>query len=232
MTVIAYRYLPLAEAAVVIAAIPVTTTLFARTYLKESCGVMHVICLLTTVVGVLLTVRIPQLLLDRNTVQFNYSYFGGLAAAITAVIFMSCAIVMIRKLTNNHFSVLTLYNGSVGAIQNVIVNAIAFPYVFSMCGWDQVFCMLLGIFCFLGNYNNTLSVQLIPAGIATIMRSSLDIIFMILFQVLFFNEYPDLYVICGACLVIVSVIVTGLGIWLLSLPQNSKIRNKLSWILI
>lgn len=71
MTVIAYRYLPLAEAAVVIATVPVATTILARTYLKESCSVMHVISLLTTVVGVLLTVRIPELLLDRNSIQID-----------------------------------------------------------------------------------------------------------------------------------------------------------------
>lgn len=94
---------------------------------------MHVISLLTTLVGVLLTARIPELTFTRNVMLFNSTYFGRLAVVIAGITFLSCATVMIWILKNIHFSVVLMYNGSVGVMENVVVNAIAFPYIFSVC---------------------------------------------------------------------------------------------------
>lgn len=213
MTLVAYRCLPLVDAAIVISTIPVVTIVLARVYLKEACGLIQMIPLVPTVLGVLLSMRVPELMQNKDIVVLESSYFGGLAAAVTGVFLLSSSIVTTRKLTHVHFSIISLYNGFVGMIENAVINAILFPYVPACCGWDLILCVSMGLFGFLNNCAQTLSVKQQPAGLVTLEKYSVDIIFMILFQIAFFSEYPDTYSICGACLVIASLTFIGIETW-------------------
>lgn len=228
---VAYRYLPFVEASVIVSSAPILTTAMARIHLKEKYGLTQIICLVLTIIGVLLSIRIPELLRDRNNVRFDASYLGGLAAAVRSVFFISLVTVLLRKLKHVHYSIITMYSGFIGCVECAILCAIAFPYISPYCGWDNALCVAVGVLGVVTNSFNTLAVQKQPAGLVAVERASIDILVSTVFQIMFFSEYPDLYVISGAILVLISLATLGIKNYLLMMPQDSKVRKKLRWFL-
>ena len=228
----AYRYLPLAEAAIILSTAPALTTLMAHFYLKESCSFTQIFSLVLTICGVLTSVRLPELLSKRNATRFDLSYLGGLAAAIGCVLTLSLTFVAIRKMKDIHFSLPMMYLGLLGMIENAAINAVTSTFVTPFCGWDSVMYVLIASLGFVSNCTFTLSIQVQAAGIVSVLKASMDIIVAIFFQIIFFSEDPDIYSISGACLVIVSVSMMGLRNWLLTLPEESKTRKRLKYFLL
>lgn len=228
----AYRYLPLAEAAIIMSSSPALTNLVAHFYLKEPCSVTQVFCLVLTITGVLTSVRLPELLSKRDATHFGISYIGGLAAATMCVLTISFTFVTMRKMKDIHFSIPTLYLGFFGMIENATINAVTSSFVTPFCGWDLVMYVLIASLGFVSNCTFILSIQTQAAGIVSVVDASMDIIVAMCFQIIFFNEFPDVYKISGACLVITSVTLIGLRNWLLMQPENSKTRKKLRYFLL
>lgn len=228
----AYRYLPLAEAAIILSTAPALTTLIAHFYLKESCGFTQIFSLILTISGVLISVRLPELLSKRDASRFDISYLGGLAAAIGCVLTLSFTYVALRKMKDIHFSLPMMYLGFLGMVENASINAVTSTFVSPFCGWDLVMYTLIASLGFISNCTFTLSIQVQAAGIGSVLKASMDIIVAILFQITFFNENPDIYSISGACLVIASVSMIGIRNWLLMLPEESNTRRRLKYFLL
>lgn len=226
LTSVAYGYLPLVEATVVMSTTPIVTKIMARTYLKEYCGVLQMTGLLLAVTGLLLSVHIPERIQDRYVVRIDPSYFGGLAAAMVSVLFTSTSIIITRKVNHVNFALMTLYTGISGIILNAVISAVLFPLVFAYCDFDQVLCVSLGLLGFLNESANTLAIQHQPAGLATLEIFAHDIIVIIVFQIIFFGEYPDVYSLTGGCLVIMALVFIGIEIWIVTKPEDSRIRKK------
>lgn len=73
----------------------------------------------------------------------------------------------------------------------------------------------------------TLALQVEHAGPVAIARTS-DIVFAFLWQIIFFKETPNIFSLLGAVFVTSSVILTGMRKWILSLPENTPLKLKLS----
>lgn len=95
-----------------------------------------------------------------------------------------------------------------------------------MCGSDRWLVLALAILSFLGQILLTLALQLEQAGPVALARSS-DIFFAFIWQMIFFKEAPNRYSLIGATLVITSVVLTALRKWLLTLPSDSQLRQRL-----
>lgn len=229
--IVAYRYLQLIEASIVMATYPFVTAITARILLKEHLGRVQIVTLVTTICGVLLSLRLPEMLSDKNHTHFDINFVIGLAASVGSVLCLALSTVAIRKLKEVHFSIILMYMSFTGIVENSILNGTVFPLVEVNCGWDQVLCMLVGIFGAGANGFLILATQVEPAGLVAVQKSSFDILVTAVFQILFFSEYPDVYSLSGAGLVLISLGVIGVKNWILTMPETSNKRKRLKWML-
>lgn len=220
--IMAYSYLPLAEASIVMSTLPLVTAVIARVLLRESYGLVQCLSLILTVSGIFLVLRLPEMIANRNSVHFDFIYVAGLMAAVGNVLFLALSVIYIRKLKTVQFSVVILYLGVLGMIENSILDGLFIPLVPSECGWDQILCISLAAAAFISNCFITLALQYQPAGITAVQKSSFDILITIIFQIIFFNIYPDWYVIGGACLVIASLTIIGIKNWILVTSETTN----------
>lgn len=237
----AFRHMPLADASVIIFSTPVFVAIFAKVFLKESCGMFNVLTILLTLFGVVLITR-PSILFDDEIASMSTDHTlvdheqadsgtWGAVAAISSTLFGANAYVTLRALKGIHYSVIMSNFGAFALVYTVgiswFLNVLCMPY----CTPDRWLVLALGIFSFLGQILLTISLQLEEAGPISIARSA-DIVFAFIWQVLFFKEIPSGYSIAGALIVTFSVILTGLKKWSKTLPRESTVRKRLRYILL
>lgn len=232
LNVLAYALLPLADAAIILSVMPAMTILFARIYLRESCSWTQSVVLMITLCGIFLSARLPELLKKRSDYQFDHNYISGLAAAVGSVITLSFTYVTLRKMKDIHFSITMLYFGVLGMIENAVINGVMASYAPANFGWDQFLYVSIGILAFAANATLTLAFQAETAGVISVVRASIEIVVAMVYQIIFFKNYPDLYNVAGGLLVISSLGILGIRNWLLSLPENSESRKKFKYLLM
>ncbi|GIY09109.1 solute carrier family 35 member G1 [Caerostris extrusa] len=233
LNLMAYRYLPLAVASIVMSSVPALVMVTARLYLKEPCGLIPSLAVMVTVCGVLLSIRLPEVLKDPSSItSSDPNYFFGLGCAVSCILILSITLVSLRKMQDVHFSVILLYFGVLGSLENVILTYIFEDFVLPRCGWDAILVMLVGVFGFTGHCFLTLSLQTEEAGLVSVMKSSTDIVISLILQVIFFSAVPDFYNLGGAALVIFSVSVIGFRKWLLLLPSGHRLKKKLKLLML
>jgi drug/metabolite transporter (DMT)-like permease len=223
----AFRHMPLADASVVVFSVPVFVAIFARIFLKEPCGLFHVVTIFLTLIGVVLITR-PPMLFGATSPGDEYSMWGAIAA-FSATIFGANAYVLLRALKRLHFSVIMANFGSFAIIQTVLVTFILGELCIPRCGTDRILVVFLALFSFGGQILLTVALQVEQAGPVALARTA-DIVFAFLWQVLFFGEVPNRYSISGAVLVTSSVLLTGLRKWVIALPEDAPIRQAF-WLL-
>lgn len=232
LNLMAYRFLPLAVASIIMSSVPSLVMITARIYLKEPCGFIPSLAIMVTVAGVLLSIRLPELLNDSGGgTALNSNYYVGLGCAFACVLILSVTIVSLRKMKEVHFSVVLVYFGVVGAIENGILVYFLSEYSLPQCGWDAVLMMMMGVLGFGGHCFLVLAIQVEEAGIVSVMKSSTDIVISLILQVIFFDLGLDIYNLGGAALVMLSVSIIGFRKWLQNLPKDSGWKLKLRCLL-
>lgn len=235
-----FRHMPLADASVIIFSTPVFVAIFANLFLKEPCGSFNVFTILMTLLGVVLITR-PSIIFDETAPNLNdeqttadhdrNNTMWGAVAAIASTLFGANAYVTLRALKGIHYSVIMSNFGAFGIVYTMLIswfiNVLCMPY----CNSDRWLIVALGAFSFLGQILLTISLQIEEAGPVAIARSA-DIVFAFFWQILFFKEIPNGYSIIGAIIVTSSVILTGLKKWSQTLPRESMMRKRLSYILL
>ncbi|GFT94812.1 solute carrier family 35 member G1 [Nephila pilipes] len=233
LNLMAYRFLPLAVASIIMSSVPSLVMITARLYLKEPCGLVPSLAVAVTITGVLLSIRLPELLKDTGGVTLsNPDYLTGLGCAFSCILILSITFVALRKMKDIHFSVVLVYFGAIGAIENGTLTHFLSGYSLPQCGWDAVLMMLVGVFGFAGHCFLVMAIQAEEAGIVSVIKSSTDIIISLILQVIFFDLTPDIYNMGGAALVIFSVSMIGFRKWLMNLPKDSSKRKKLKFFLL
>lgn len=230
----AFRHMPLADASVIVFSVPVFTGIFAKLFLKEPCGLFNVFSVILTIIGVVFITRPPVLF--GNTVDSlgsdddKKTEVWAAVAAFSATLFGANAYVLLRALKGIHFSVIMTNFGSFALVQCLLVTYIIGGLCMPPCGFDRYLIVALALFSFLGQILLTVALQIEQAGPVAIARSS-DIVFAFIWQVMFFNEIPNKYSVGGAILVMSSVVLIGLRKWILALPQDANLRQKLGILL-
>lgn len=226
---IAFRYLPLGEAAVIIFSVPVFVTVAARICLKEPCGIFQSITVSLTVIGIILTTKIP-LKLASNSVPYTTEALYGILAAIISLLFSTLRFIVIRKVKSVHHSIIMFNNGWVALLETFILTAILGNFKWHGCGIEGLFIIVLGVVSYIGQTLLTMSLQCEMAGPVSTMRAAADIGFAFLWQVILFHDVPDALSLSGAILVGFSVIFVGLKKWATSLPPESPHLKYIGWI--
>ncbi|XP_045770222.1 solute carrier family 35 member G1 [Maniola jurtina] len=223
----AFRNMPLADASVIVFSVPVFVALFARVFLKEPCGIWNTVSIVLTLVGVILITHPPFIFGESESVgNPNYNSLRGAIAAFVSTIFGANAYVLLRVLKGLHFSVIMTNFGAIAIVQTLFYSFVFGVLCMPNCGTERFLVVCLAIFSYLGQILLTMSLQMEQAGPVAIARSA-DIVFAFLWQVMFFDEIPSKYSVCGAVLVLSSVLLVGLRKWALALPEDSQLRGKL-----
>ncbi|XP_023178449.1 solute carrier family 35 member G1 [Drosophila hydei] len=233
----AFRHMPLADASVIIFSTPVFVAIFARAFLKEPCTLFNVLTINMTLLGVVLITR-PPLVFGEATPELDsekdsdkaYDIWGPVAA-ISSTLFGANVYILLRALKNLHFSVIMTNFGAIALVYTLIVCGSIGAVCWPSCGRDRWLVVVLGIFSFLGQILLTLSLQVEQAGPVAIARCA-DIVFAFIWQILFFGEAPNVYSLCGALMVVSSVILTAMKKWAMTLPRESSLRKRLRLILM
>lgn len=226
---IAFRYLPLGEAAVIIFSVPVFVTVAARIFLKEPCGFFQSVTVLLTIAGIILTTKIP-LKIASNAEPYTKEALYGIIAAVTSLFFSTCRFIVIRKVKSVHHSIIMFNNGWVALIEATILTVVVGDFQWHDCYLQGLYIIGLGTFSYIGQTLLTMSLQCELAGPVSTMRAAADIILAFLWQVVLFDNSPDALSISGAGLVGFSVIFVGLKKWAMSLPTESVQYRYISWI--
>ncbi|XP_055607778.1 solute carrier family 35 member G1-like [Uranotaenia lowii] len=239
----AFRHMPLADASVIIFSTPVFVAIFARLFLRESCGIFNVITIVLTLIGVVLITRPPFLfeegssssggssgLAEEQTIESNYDVWGPVAA-LSSTLFGANAYVLLRALKGLHFSVIMTNFGAFALVYTLIVCYYLGALCWPLCGSDRMLVIALALFSFGGQILLTLALQYEQAGPVAIARSA-DIVFAFIWQIMFFKETPNVYSVLGALLVVSSVVLSGMRKWALALPRDSDLRKRLKFLFL
>lgn len=144
----AFRYMPLADASVIVFSVPVFVAIFARIFLKEPCGLFNVITVCLTLIGVVLITR-PPLIFGHTVVSLTDTYeesehadLWGAVAAFSATLFGANVYVLLRALKGLHFSVIMTNFGSFALVQTVVVTWAIGALCLPRCGTDRYYFIL------------------------------------------------------------------------------------------
>ncbi|XP_035231174.1 solute carrier family 35 member G1-like [Stegodyphus dumicola] len=226
------RYLPLAEAAIILSTMPAVVGITARLYLKEPCGIIQTFAIVLTVCGVILSIQLPDLMKKRDGVLFDTNYIIGLASGVGGVICLAATFVLVRRLREIHFSVDLIFFSFVGIFEIAIITGALSFYSLPRCGHDPLLIMMIAIFGFLGQCGLILAIQTEIVSIISVMKSALDIVIGIACDVIFFNTIPSLYTVGGGLIVIACIILISTRKWIQEMPEDARLRKKLKYLLL
>lgn len=139
----AFRYMPLADASVIVFSVPVFVAIFARIFLKEPCGLFNVITICLTLIGVVLITRPPLIFghtivsLTDNHEESEHADLWGAIAAFSATLFGANVYVLLRALKGLHFSVIMTNFGSFALVQTILVTWAIGALCLPRCGTDR-----------------------------------------------------------------------------------------------
>jgi drug/metabolite transporter (DMT)-like permease len=236
----AFRHMPLSDASAIIFSMPVFVAIFARVFLKEPCGLFHLVTIILTLIGVVLIAK-PSVLFGNDTISSSnkgslfedenksYGIYGPLAA-ISSTIFSANVIILLRALRSVHYSVIMVNFGFFSTLFTFFVIFYSNGFCMPPCQ-DRFLILLIALFSFGGQILLTLSLNLEDSGPVSLARSS-DIVFAFIWQIMFFNDPFNFFSLLGSFLVCTSVIINGMRKYIMSLPRDSETRKRFYLIAI
>ncbi|KAG0164896.1 hypothetical protein DFQ30_009249 [Apophysomyces sp. BC1015] len=195
--------LPLPDATVVYFLGPTFTAILAAMVLHEKFTIFDGMCSAGCLAGVILVSK-PQFLFGHGLGLEGSEMTRLLAvgAALLGALSSAVVFVIVRKIGKGaHFMVHVVYFGAMALVLS-LVGMLAFQeVVVPTTAYDYGMLLLVGIFAFIGQCLCNSGLQLAPAGPGTLMRMN-DVVFAFLLSIGILHEYPDLYSILGACLIL------------------------------
>lgn len=187
--------LPLAEATVLQYTSPIWTVLLAVPFLGE--GITRVVLLSTVAgfTGVGLIAR-PELLFGELAAGLD---LAAVIAGLTSAFLSAGAYVAVREASKTEHPLVIVYYFSLVSLIGSIPLVV--PFAVWPRGWEWLVLIGVGVATQTAQVCLTHGLRLAPAGRAIAIGYS-QILFAALWGALFFREYPDLWTVMGAVLVI------------------------------
>ncbi|XP_037068677.1 solute carrier family 35 member G1-like [Pollicipes pollicipes] len=225
----ALRHMSLADASVILVSVPVFVAMFARCFLREPCGWLHVATIGVTMVGMVLIVR-PPVLFGTDASQTDVSILGA-ALALTGALLIASKYVVVRML-----------KGVPPTVIMTCFSGVATPLVLGLClavaqlkiprSLPEAAMLLTFVAAsFLSQLCLTCASLAEEAGPVAIVRSVCGAVFAVCWQFVLFAEVPGPLTATGMGLVIASVVLVGLRKWVASQNEESSVRQRLSWLM-
>ena len=228
-TFMALKYLPLGEATVIVFSVSAFVAVAARIFLKEPFGIFLTVAVSLTIVGIILTTKLP-LKLTLNSVPYTTESLYGIAAAVMSLLFCTWRYILIRKIKSVHHSIIMFNTCCVALFVSLFLTVIVGGFKWHDCGLGKLKLVSFGLFSYIGLTAVITSLQCEMAAPVSIMRSGTDIILAFIWQITLFHDIPDALSISGAVLVGFSVMLVGLNKWATSLPPGSSYTKYVGWM--
>lgn len=221
----ALQYLPLANATIIVLSMPVFVCIFARLFLKEPCGIFHVIALAVTLLGIAFTAKLNVLFgsTDAEAADAGIdrrSELLGLAAGMGATLVGSASYVVVRKVKSLHHSIILFNFAWVAILETSTITYFLDGFKLPDCGIGPWLLVILAIASFYAQLLLTKALQCEEAGLVSVTRASSEVFFAFITQIFLFRRMPDIYSIIGALLVTTAVLLTSLRKYILTLPPD------------
>lgn len=194
-------HLPLADALVLLFSHPVTVALLAWLLMGETLSKGGMVAILTSVAGVTLVCR-PDFLFGTGSPDLDT---WGLLAALLSVFLTSWAILAVRVLAKTERPVVVMLYPPI---------AIALLSPFFAEGWVMptvsewwVLCGV-GLFMNVGQFFMTKGYAIESAARISGM-ATLEIVFAIIWSLMFLGEIPDLWTLGGGALIVSGILLLG-----------------------
>ncbi|KAI9032537.1 hypothetical protein CLU79DRAFT_859209 [Phycomyces nitens] len=209
--------LPLADATVVFFLGPTFTAIFASIALGESFSFFDGVCASLCMFGVVLVSKPPFLFgPQEGAVVDETSDLGRLFAifcALLGAIMSAISYVTVRKVGKGaHFMVHVVYFGAIASILSPVGLFLLQEYTPLESLSDYGIMLVIGLSAFVGQCLLNQGLQLAPAGPATLMRMN-DVAFAFLIDIFIFHQFPDIFSVLGASIIVCMTTALGLHKW-------------------
>ncbi|KAI8343571.1 hypothetical protein BC941DRAFT_367515 [Chlamydoabsidia padenii] len=205
--------LPLADATVIFFLGPMFTAILAAIVLGEPFTLFDGICSVFCLFGVVLVSKPEFLFGDGDIVGDAYwTRIIAILCSLLGAVMSAFAYCTVRKIGRGaSYMVHIIYFGGISCIISAI--GMCFQGAIMPSGAKEYTTLLLvGITAFIGQCLLTQGLQMAPAGPGTLMRMN-DVVFAFLFGIFILHEYPDIYSIAGASLIVLMTTALGLHRW-------------------
>ena len=206
--------LPFAEATVLQYLHPMFTAILALFFLGERIHWATSLCIALSLVGLIVVVQ-PEILWGNQST--HYPLFA-ISAAILGAVGSAVAYVIVRKLSATEDSSVVIFYFPIIALPLSII-LLGSDFVMPQ-GWEWGMLLMVGVGTQLGQVGLTKAMQTESAGKATGF-SYLQVVFAIVFGMVFFNEIPTVWVLLGASFIIAGAFINVLGSANLSNKEKS-----------
>ncbi|XP_074598111.1 solute carrier family 35 member G1-like [Brevipalpus obovatus] len=226
--------LPLANAMVLILTVPVFTSIFARIFFKEPCGLFHVVALTIALIGISLTAKIDAFIglhSDGHDSPHNSSTLLGLFTGLGAALSQTATALIVRHLKNVHFAVIVFNCSWVACIELVLISYFLGVLHLPNCGYSGWLVMLVGVGGYFGQVFYTRAMKYEEAGIVTMTQCSSDLFIAFVVQICVFRIIPDSCTIIGSAMVFSAVLFTSMRKYLVTLSKDHYLRRYFGFIL-
>lgn len=228
----ALQFLPLANATVIVLSMPVFVCIFARVFLKEPCGIFHVVAIGVTLVGIAVTSKIDVLVgLNHQEGVDKKSEFIGLGLSMAATLVGSLTYIFVRKVKEIHYSVILMNFSIVAILETSIITAALDGFKLPDCGIAPWLLVMLAILSFYAQLALTKALQVEDASIVSMVRSSSEVVCAFILQIVIFRQIPEWTAWVGAALVSSSVLLSSARKWVNGLDEAHWGRRYLGFTL-
>jgi drug/metabolite transporter (DMT)-like permease len=205
--------LPLAEVTVIQYTSPIWTSLFAVPFLGERISSRVFGACFLSLVGVSLIAR-PDFLFGGGASNLD---MAAVCVALISSFLSSGAYISVRKASKTeHTWVIIFYFALFSTLFGIPLAA---PVALMPQGGEWLLLLGVGVTTQLAQMCLTRGLSLIPAGRAITIGYA-QILFAGLWGALFFSEYPDLWTVVGACLVIFGTAIVSIRGRTVSTPSS------------
>ena len=216
----AVRYLPMSDVMMISSIKPVMNTILSCVFLKEACGVFEIFNLVLTISGIFLVVQ-PSFVFGDTGQQYDDHMMWTALGLFVANSLAGVISVIIRYLRSMHWAALAITTRVFTIVELTILCAVLGLYCVPECGLDRWGIILVAIS---GNFTQLcfiFGLKFEEAHIVGLTDNAASIIVSFMFQLIFFNDYPNTIKIVGACVVMASILLLG-GHKIWKHRQNSK----------
>lgn len=227
------KLIPLSDVAVILASLPVFVTALARVFLNEPCGVSDTLILILTMVGLMMSAKLPLPFVGAGTARDEKpdpNKYKGLLFALLSTLFGAVKFLISRTVRHEHHSVTLFMYGLVGVVECLLLSTELEPYVLPRCGLGRLIFASFAVLSFLEHLVLIKALQMENAGPVSVVIAAMDVVFMFAVELILFGNIPDKYSFTGATLVSVCVFLQMAKKTVTEAQGESLFRKLFFWL--
>ena len=222
----AIKHLPISDITMISSIKPVCSTLLACIFLRESCGLFEVLNLVLVVTGIGLVVQ-PSFIFGQTDSQYDQQMFYAAVGLCVAQVLGSSVAVILRHLRDIHWAALGISTRIFSVIEISVALGVMGLFCLPSCGADRWRIVAVAVLGNITQFCHIVALKVEQAHIVSVTDNASGIFVSFLFQLIFFQDSPNLLKILGACVVIFSILLMG-GSKIYKHKKTEKFGKKLS----